>query len=96
MSLKRWIPILIVACAPAVIVSSQAAPFVQVADNNDFYTAYYDGHYGPILDGYWGRDGKYWYEDRGENWHEDDGTHFMRDPADGLKHVQGSGAPRVH
>jgi len=68
MSLKRLVPVLFVACMPVVISSSHASPFVQVAANSDYYTAYYDGHYGPILDGYWGRDGKYWYQDRNENW----------------------------
>lgn len=96
MSLKRLVPVLIIACLPSLAASSQADPLVQVAVNSDYYTAYYDGHYGQIIDGYWGRDGKFWYEDRGENWHKDDGTHFQRDPADGLTHVQGSGGVRDH
>ncbi len=96
MSLKRLVPVLVAAGLACSAAAANASHYVQLAANNDYYTAYYDGHYGPITDGYWGRDGKFWYEDRSDNWHEDDGTPFQRDPADGFKHVQGSGGQREH
>jgi hypothetical protein len=94
--MKRLFPALAIVIVCSTGAAAYASAFVQIAAN-DYFTAYYDGHYGQILNGYWGRDGKFWYEDRSENWHLDDGNHFQRDAASGFALYQGvAGTLRYH
>ena len=91
---------LISASIVVVLVTIGAIPYAGADDKiaaTNYYSAYYDGHYGEIVDGYWGRHGKFfWYKDLGGTWRQDDGSHFQHEPATGFVMVHGSGIARQH
>jgi hypothetical protein len=71
-------------------------PYGERVASNDFYDAYYDGHYGTFTDGYWGTDGGFWYQNgsASSNWVRDEGGHFRRTPAQGFALIRGTGVQR--
>ena len=95
--MQKALALMLVVSATSTFVAIEVARADEKISDTNYYSAYYDGHYGPITDGYWGRHGRFfWFKDRGGVWHQDDGSHFRKDAETGLSLVHGSGAPRSH
>ena len=79
---------LLAATAPAVASNGPIKPSPAV----DSYTAYYDGHYGPIYNGYWTAKSEFFYSTApGRSYVRDDGRHFRRVMITGYHPVEGFG-----